>query len=176
MNKLMAGFYLITGPPGSGKSAIHTELLKRGFMAMDGDDIASFIAKETGLPATEDNSTDIAWEKQHSWDWKRPEIEKLATIARSQAVFLCGAATNSRDFYPLFGRKFRLTLDEKSLVERILTRTGKSYGKGPGQIEQILEWKRDGEKTAASHGEIIINAVPPVEEVVDTILSHLYEP
>lgn len=170
-------FYLVTGTAGTGKSTIQKELVARGYCAVDTDtrDISSFFNKETGneAPRSTWNGSNKEWADQHSWRWKDEEIRRLEYESEAGVVILCGTSGNINDYLDKFRRVFLLTLSDEVLAHRILTRTNNNFGKGDGQLEQILGWKHEEETFYATYGAIAINSEQPITKVADEILSNL---
>ncbi len=74
--------YLIEGVSGAGKTAVCTELQRRGYQAIHGDrELVYRGDPETGLPtAPETDTPTAAWiSEHHIWD-----VEKVKTLVASQ--------------------------------------------------------------------------------------------
>ena len=74
--------YLIEGVSGAGKTAVCTELQRRGYQAIHGDrDLVYRGDPETGLPTAPETGTPTAtWISEHQiWD-----VEKVQTFVASQ--------------------------------------------------------------------------------------------
>lgn len=173
----------ITGISVSGKSAVRTELLKRGYEAhgTDEDGIANFHNNETGEivgnPIDAPSRTK-EWREQHTWKISREAVEKLAEKAKTtnKPIFLCGVAGNDGEVWDLFSQVFALTLDEPTLRERLAARTNNSFGKASHELESLLEWQRTAAEDYAKLGATLIDATRPLAKVVDEILEKVKEP
>lgn len=163
--------YLITGHSGSGKTTIGRELKRRGFTVIDGDDgLARWEDAKTGQPVEVDHTKYVDYAKV-SWNWDAAKIDKL--IKTPGLVFLCGGASNRRDFYKKFDRVFTLVVTTKTLKHRILTRTDHDYGKHPKMLAQILGEHEASIQQDLDHGATAIDANPETALVADAILAHI---
>lgn len=165
-------FIYITGPAGSGKSAL-TELLRtRGFEAYDEDDpsIGSAHNLETGQPVTipSVDERDADWFSRHEWRILDAAKSRLRSLAATQPVILFGNSVKPDEQAKLFDKVIYLTLDEKTLRERIMDRTGNDYGKSEDEMQRILQRKQelDDKYNGAAP---TIDASKPLEEVADAI-------
>ena len=165
--------YLIEGVSGAGKTAVATELQRRGYQAIHGDrELAYRGDPETGLPATSETETPTAlWMSEHQiWD-----VEKVkAYIAnRDEAVtFFCGGSRNFSKFVDLLDGVFVLDVDLETMNRRIDERAAldpTDFGATPEErdlIAELFATKADVPKLAT-----IIDATAPIARVVDDILS-----
>src|SRR5205823_3768745 len=95
--------YLIEGVSGAGKTAVCTELQRRGYQAIHGDrELAYRGDPETGLPTAPETGTPTApetgtptatWMSEHQiWD-----VEKVQAFVANQeeaVTFFCGSSRN----------------------------------------------------------------------------------
>jgi hypothetical protein len=105
-------YFLITGLGGAGKSALVYELRKRGYKAVDADDVkglSSWRDIGTGEILADRPPQPIDFRKyRFAWD----EAAMLALFGEKGPVFLCGGAWNARSFYSCFEHIFVLTPDK----------------------------------------------------------------
>ena len=95
---------LITGNPGSGKTAMVAELIRLGHDAIDADDeIARWEDGPDG----------------RRWTWDRDRLEQAIELAPD--LFVCGIAINLRDMLDLFDQVFLLSIDAATQIERLTT-------------------------------------------------------
>ena len=165
--------YLIEGVSGAGKTAVATELNRRGFQAIHGDrELAYRGDPETGLPMAPgpDRPTARWMFDHHIWD-----VEKVrAHIAnRDEAVtFFCGGSRNSAKFIDLLDGVFVLVVGLEVINRRIAERVARDptdFGGTPEERELIarLHATREGVPTSATR----LDADAPITRVVDDILS-----
>src|SRR5271156_5777526 len=91
--------YLIEGVSGAGKTAVCTELQRRGYQAVHGDrELVYRGDPETGLPMDpETGAPTAAWRSEHQiWD-----VEKVRAFVAKQepaVTFFCGGSRNLPKF------------------------------------------------------------------------------
>ena len=88
------GAFLVTGNPGSGKTAMVEELTRLGHAAVDTDDTISGWETGSGLAVEEPEQPTDAWLLSHRWVWSRPRLERaISAQGRGvEHVFLRGIA------------------------------------------------------------------------------------
>jgi len=165
--------YLIEGVSGAGKTAVATELQRRGYQAVHGDrELVYRGDPETGQPMVPETAMPTAiWMSEHQiWD-----VEKVrAFVANQEAAvtFFCGGSRNFSNFIDLFDGVFVLEVDRDTMNRRIDQRLAldpTDFGGTPEErdlIEQLYATKGDVPKNAMS-----IDATAPIARVVDDILS-----
>ncbi len=170
--------YLIEGVSGAGKTAVATELQRRGYQAIHGDrELAYRGDPETGLPATpETGAPTVDWVSEHYiWD-----VAKVRAIAASQAeavTFFCGGSRNFAKFIDVFDGVFVLEVDFDTMNRRIEARVAldpTDFGATPEErdlVARLFATKADVPKHAVS-----IDATQPLAQVVDDILARCGEP
>jgi hypothetical protein len=170
--------YLIEGVSGAGKTAVCTELQRRGFHAIHGDrELAYQGDPETGLPIAPDAGTPaIAWlSKHHIWD-----VEKVRALVadRAQAVtFFCGGSRNFAKFIYLFDGVFVLEVDLDTMIRRIDARVAldpTDFGGKPEERELAIRLHQTKEDVPKNG--IVIDATLPLARVVDDILARVQLP
>ncbi|WP_129792320.1 nucleoside kinase [Sphingosinicella sp. CPCC 101087] len=169
--------YLIEGVSGAGKTAVATELQRRGYQAIHGDrELAYRGDPETGLPVAPEAGTPTAvWiSKHHIWD-----VEKVKAYIANQdeaVTFFCGSSRNSSKFIDLLDGVFVLEVDFDTMNRRIEERVAldpTDFGGKPEErelIARLYATKEDVPKNAIS-----IDTTPPIARVVDDILSKCRE-
>jgi dephospho-CoA kinase len=177
------GYYMpliyITGIPGSGKTTVRGELRRRGYQAFgtDEDQLAFYYDNQTGEPLKQSAPAAIRtpeWRLLHTWKVARAEVEKLQKKAKDGPVFLCGVVANDvTELWDLFDVVIALTIDEETLCYRITTRTNDDFGKPPHEFELLLNWQKTAREDYQQLGAIIVDAIQPVEAVVDDILARV---
>src|SRR5262245_43801275 len=112
--------YLIEGVSGAGKTAVCTELQRRGYQAIHGDrELAYRGDPQTGLPMTPetDPPTAIWMSNHHIWN-----VAKVQAYIANQAeaiTFFCGGSRNSAKFIDLLDGVFVLDVDLETMKRRI---------------------------------------------------------
>jgi adenylate kinase family enzyme len=165
--------YLIEGLSGAGKTAVATELQRRGYQAIHGDrELAYRGDPETGLPiAPETDTPTVVWiSDHHIWD-----VEKVKTYVanKDEAVtFFCGSSRNFSQFIDLLDGVFLLEVDWDTANRRIDERVAldpTDFGGKPEEREfigRLYATKEQVPKNATS-----IDATAPIARVADDILT-----
>ena len=165
--------YLIEGVSGAGKTAVATELQRRGYQVIHGDrELAYRGDRETGLPVAPQTDPPTAlWMSEHQiWD-----VEKVkAHIANKDepVTFFCGGSRNYPKFIDLLDGVFVLDVDLDTMNRRIDERVAvdpTDFGGTPEErdlIARLFATKQDVPKNAMR-----IDATAPIARVVDEILA-----
>ena len=165
--------YLIEGISGTGKTAVATELQRRGYQAIHGDrELAYQGDPETGLPvAPESDPPTAVWMSEHHiWD-----LEKVKAYIANQGeavTFLCGSSRNSSKFIDLLDGVFLLEVDFDTMNRRIDERVAldpTDFGGKPAERELIT--RLYATKEHVPKNAMKIDATAPIARVVDDILS-----
>lgn len=155
---------MIEGVSGAGKTAVCTELQRRGYQAIHGDrELVYRGDPETGTPTA-------TWlSEHHIWD-----VENVKTLVANQdeaVTFFCGHSRNFPKFMDLFDGVFVLEIDLDTMIRRIDERVAldpTDWGGKPEERElavRLHQTKEDIPKNG-----IIIDATAPLSHVVDEIL------
>lgn len=165
--------YLIEGVSGAGKTAVATELQRRGYQAIHGDrELVYRGDPETGRPIAPPTDTPTAvWMSEHQiWD-----VEKVKAYIDNQhepVTFLCGGSRNYSKFVDLLDGVFVLEVDFETMNRRIDERVAQDptdFGAEPEErelIARLYATKEDIPKNGIS-----VDATAPIARVVDDILS-----
>jgi dephospho-CoA kinase len=165
--------YLIEGVSGTGKTAVCTELQRRGYQAVHGDrELVYRGDPETGVPMAPETGTPTAiWMSEHQiWD-----VEKVRALVANHEVavtFFCGGSRNFAKFIDLFDGVFVLEVDRDTMNRRIDERVAldpTDFGRTLEErelIERLYATKEDVPQNAMS-----VDATAPIERVVDEILE-----
>jgi thymidylate kinase len=164
--------YLIEGVSGVGKTAVATELQRRGYQAIHGDrELVYRGDPETGQPTAPETDTPTAiWMSEHHiWD-----VEKVQALVANQeeaVTFFCGGSKNSSKYIALFDGVFVLAVDLDTSLRRIEERVAldpTDWGGTPEEREITVRMYHT--KEAPPKNGIIIDATAPLARVVDEIL------
>ena len=169
--------YLVEGVSGAGKTAVATELQRRGYQAIHGDrELAYQGDPETGLPVSPQTGTSTAaWKSQHHiWD-----VEKVRAFIANKDVavtFFCGGSRNFPQFIDLLDGVFVLKVDcvmaSRRIDERVALDTG-DFGGRPEERELIARLHATKEQLPSN--AMSIDANGPIRGVVDDLLSRCSE-
>lgn len=164
--------YLIEGHSGAGKTAVCTELQRRGYQAIHGDrELVYRGDPETGLPvASETGTPTAAWiSDHHIWDVKK--VQALVANQQEVVTFFCGSSRNVAKFIDLFDGVFVLEVDLDTMNRRIDERVAldpTDWGGKPEERELAVRLHQTKENLPKSG--IIIDATARLAHVVDEIL------
>lgn len=153
--------FLVDGVSGTGKTAVCTELQRRGHHAVHGDrELAYQGDPRTGAP------TSTSDHEHHIWDVAA--VQDLLADHSAPATFLCGGSRNHAQFVDDLDAVFVLTVDAETLVRRLDGRPRDEWGHAPEERALILRLHQTHEDVPTSG--IVVDAGVPLAEVVDTIL------
>lgn len=155
--------YLIGGPSGSGKTSVYKELIARGHNAIDADSFAYNGDIKTGLPGG-----DV---KHETWIWDSKKINKLLSSYTEKELFVCGDARNRDDFLHCFDVLFELVANEEIVLQRLVDRPGRVWGKKSEERKKVQELMHSGVDRLPN--AIIIDATQQISDVVTDILRYL---
>src|ERR1051325_2248521 len=112
--------YLIEGVSGAGKTAVCTELQRRGYRAIHGDrELVYRGDPETGLPMAPEAGTPTAkWISEHHI-WDAEKVRALIANQDEAVSFFCGNSRSFSKFIDLFDGVFVLDVDLDTMNRRI---------------------------------------------------------
>ncbi len=155
--------YLVEGVSGTGKTSVCHELGRRGYRAVNGDtELAYQGDPETGAPV------DGARHEHHIWDVGR--VRTLAADQHDRATFFCGGSRNFSQFIDVFDEIFVLDVDLDTLHRRLDRRPADEWGSTQSERDLIVRLHRTREDVPGVG--VVIDATPPLADVVDEILRH----
>ncbi len=155
--------FLVEGVSGTGKTSVCRELQRRGYQAVNGDrELAYQGDPETG------RALDTAAHEHHLWDVHA--VREMAADQGEPATFFCGGSRNFTKFIDLFDEVFVLDVDLDTLNRRLDQRPHDEWGSKPSERELIVRLHRTKEDIPTKG--VVIDATPPLAEVVDEILRH----
>jgi len=155
--------YLIDGSSGTGKSSVSSELRKRGYQTIEGDDELAYRGDpETGKP------TDAPGFQYHIWDVDK--VREIAANKEYEVAFFCGGSRNLHKFIDVFDKVYVLDVDSETLRERLDRRTADDWDVNDTVNTTEFVLRLHATKEALPEG-ITINTARPINEVVDAILE-----
>jgi len=149
----------ITGPTGSGKSTICSELQKMGIYTYDTDN---------------DGFRKI--EKLNNRDIKVLDIEVIKQLQdrhKNEVAYVCGTSPNDLDAVDYFDNIFLLNINEEEQKKRIKNRTNYQYGKKEYQLANALKWRIIQIEKYKNAGAIVIDSSLPTETIINSIIGYI---
>lgn len=145
--------YFVNGSPGTGKSTVRAELLRRDFVAYDTDQdhLSAWSAGVLRLPPG--------------------AVHRIAAEVGSGAGFICGSVGNEGEVWDLFEAVVFLTVSASTLRRRLIERG--SFGSAGAELDGVLDRHADAVTANARFGARLVDAERPVATVVDEILGVL---
>jgi hypothetical protein len=165
--------FLVTGNPGSGKSALARELAGRGLLAIDPDDDPDLAYWEdaAGNLVSGPQRPDRQWLSSHRWVWSRSRMAEVLA-GQDRAVFVCGIARNQDELLDLFDRLFLLHVDGPTQEARLAAHDALHP---PGRSEAGRQEIRQGRAVFELHllreGAIALDGRAPTAVVADQLLA-----
>ncbi len=160
--------YLVEGSSGAGKTAVATELERRGYHVVHGDRVLAYQGDpETGARLTPPPGDRQFISDHHIWDLDM--VRAITADTSRDKTFFCGGSRNWNKFLHLMDAVFLLELDRETLERRIDTRVDE-WGSEPAE-RAIIVALHASRKYQPEQG-IRIDAARPLTEVVDTIIAH----
>lgn len=165
--------YLIEGVSGTGKTAVATELQRRGYHVIHGDrELAYQGDPQTGEPldgsAHKQAILDVAFRQKHHI-WNVDKVKSLAADRRHPVSFFCGGSRNFHRFIDLFDGVFVLHVDLDTLKRRLANRADDEFGGKPDERDLVI--RVHATKEDIPRNGTTIDATRPLACVVDDILS-----
>jgi hypothetical protein len=167
---------LIDGVSGAGKTAVATELQRRGYHAIHGDrELAYRGDPKTGLVIAPTDMPTATWMFEHHI-WNVRKVKSYIANQDEALTFFCGSSRNTSEFIGLFDGVFVLEVDVDTMNRRIDERVAmdpSDFGGTPD--ERALIAHLYATKNYFPKGARTIDATAPIARVVDEILSRCEE-
>jgi dephospho-CoA kinase len=143
---------LVTGMSGTGKSALVRELRRRGHRAYDADDDGFSEPRADGR-----------------WGWRTDLVADLLARDAERPLFFAGCS-EEQGALP-FDYRVLLTAPPDVIVDRLRRRTGNAYGRGPGELSQILSDLAEVEPLLRRSADLVLTTTAPLSQVADRLLA-----
>lgn len=169
--------FLVTGNPGSGKSAVAQELTRRGLSTIDPDydPERSHWVDAGGERVDGPRAADEKWLPSHRWVWSQSRLEEILA-SHGEAVFVCGIARNQDELLDLFDGVFLVQIDGPTQEARLVAHDDLNP---PGRSEASRQEIRDGravfEAQMLELGAIPLDGTLPTASVAAQLLALLSE-
>ncbi len=145
---------LLTGMSGAGKSALVEELRRRGYRAYDADDHGFSEARADGR-----------------WGWRADRVADLLAGHAGDLLFFAGCSEEQAEL--AFDYRVLLTAPRAVLVERLQRRTTNTYGRGPGELDQLLADLDEVEPLLRRSSDLVLTTTAPPAELADQLISRV---
>jgi hypothetical protein len=165
--------FLVTGNPGSGKSALAGELVRRGLAAIDPDDDPELAHWEdaAGRRVSGPPWPDRDWLGSHRWVWSRSRLQDILTRG-APPVFVCGIARNQDELWDLFDRVFLLRIDERTQEDRLAAYDVRHPpGRSEAGRQEIRQGRAVFEAQMLKAGAIPLDGTAPTAMIASELLA-----
>ncbi len=149
----------ITGPTGSGKSTICSELQRMGYTAYDTDNDG--FRKIEKIKGRELKVLDLEL------------IKQLKYRHNNEVAYVCGTSPNDLDAVDYFDNIFLLNINEEEQKKRIKNRTNNQYGEKEYQLANALKWRTIQIEKYKNAGAIVIDSSLPTETIINSIIGYI---
>jgi hypothetical protein len=167
----------VTGASGAGKSTVRTELHRRGYLTYgtDEDGLSRWFDNRTGTEVsmpTDPAHRDGDWYAHHTYRLPPETVLRVAAEVGDGIGFVCGTVGNDHEIWDLFTAVISLSVDAETIRQRLTHRLN-SFGSTDDELRRILDWHAAVDADNLRFGAHLIDATPPVTEVVDHLLAAL---
>ena len=165
--------FLVTGNPGSGKSALAGELVRRCLAAIDPDDDPELAHWEdaAGRRVSGPSRPDRDWLGSHRWVWSRSRLQDILAPGTG-AVFVCGIARNQDELRDLFDRVFLLRIDERTQEARLAAHDAlHPPGRSEAGRQEIRQGRAAFEAQMLKTGAIPLDGRAPTAVIASELLA-----
>jgi hypothetical protein len=145
---------LLTGMSGTGKSTLVRELRDRGYAAYDADDDGFSEPRADGR-----------------WGWRADLVADLLARDGDGLLFFAGCSEEQAELP--FEYRVLLTAPRSVLVERLRTRAGNAYGRGPGELANVVADLDEVEPLLRRSADLVLDTTDPPGELADQLLARV---
>jgi shikimate kinase len=166
----------VTGTSGAGKSTVRAELGRRGYIAYDTDEdrLARYFERasdsEVPYPAAAAQRTD-EWISRHIQRVPPETVCRIATEVGDRLGFICGSTENENEIWDQFAVVIHLSVDPQTIRRRLSQRPRDAFGGTDEELGRILQWHAGSDARYERFGSHRIDAIQPVDKVVDDLLD-----
>lgn len=146
---------LVTGMSAVGKTALLTELARRGHRTVDTD--------HSGLTIRVGDE----------WLWDEARVAALLDDGDADLLIVQGTVRNQVRFYPQFDHILLLSAPPDVMMERLATRTGNPYGKNESERAEVMDNLTEVEPLLRDACCLEVVTTIPLDEVADRLLDHI---
>ena len=130
----------ITGVSGVGKTAVMSELIKRGYVAYDTDKngLSVWLNKQTGKKVEDDAKLQYGtkeWFDAYLWTLLPDKVMSTKEMNPDITIFFCGSPGNALEVSKIFDKIICLNVNGKALKQRVLSRNSRYEN----ELNDILE-------------------------------------
>ncbi|MDX6241828.1 MAG: hypothetical protein QOG10_6652 [Kribbellaceae bacterium] len=167
----------VTGASGAGKSTVRTELQRRGYVAYgtDEDGLSRWFENRSGAEVSmpvDPTRRDDDWFAKNTYRLPPVTVRRLAAEVGDGVGFICGTVGNDDQIWDLFTAVVSLSIDAGTVRRRLVERVN-SFGSTEDELQRVLAWHANVDADNLRFGALLIDASPPVAEVVDQLLTEL---
>ncbi len=137
---------------GTGKSSVVRALVARRYKAVDTDD---------GWSEVQPDGRQL---------WREDAIQALLATEDADVLFVAGCEENQAKFHAQFDHVVLLSAPVETLLDRLATRTGNSYGKTPEERRRFLADVETVEPLLRQAADHEVRTTAPLADVVATVL------
>ncbi|WP_119389764.1 AAA family ATPase [Taklimakanibacter lacteus] len=168
--------YLISGVSGSGKTTIGHELRSRGSRIVETDSdraLSGWRVRATGERAIEKPVYPLSaeWLREHEWSWDKNRMRAILDEKDTGPLFICGGASNERDFFSWFTRMFVLIIKNEVLAKRLQVREPRRWITNSAELNRLFEYNDYFTSFSQKSGMIPIDSDRPPAMIADEILE-----
>jgi hypothetical protein len=165
---------LITGNPGSGKTAVSRELARLGHAALDADEIAHH-ETHAGVPVHQPQQPTREWLASHRWVWGRTQLDAaiIRHLPSEGHLFVCGIAMDLQELLDLFDLTFLLSLDAATQISRLDAPS--NAHRNSAERQEIIDGLSVFEERMRALGAVVLDGRLPTPVVAETVLQQVGE-